>query len=118
MKLYILLYIILLAGCTRYVPVPGQCPAPTACENTTITEFVNNTIYINVTNATACQEDIPLQNHTNTSYIVSLIQRLKRCEARNTHNWNLSECEDNVERLNNTIGKLNDTLTTIREAME
>lgn len=99
--LIILILVVIVQGCTKYVPVPY--PVNVSIYNNTVIQ--NNTIkYLNVTQ--------PCNNITNTSakYILGLIQQIKRCEKNLVSNWNLSECVWEMEKMNETIDDYADDL--------
>lgn len=108
----IFICIFLLAGCQekivyRYVE-NSSCPEPKVIKETVI---VNHTVYINNTINTTSKCQPANTTNTTTKYILDLIRRIKRCEAMQVKNWNISECEWELE-------KCNESLQTIKDALD
>lgn len=100
---------ILLNGCTKYIPVE----VPIYIQNTT--EIVNTTqIYINQSCNCTNNTYSTTPFNTTTERVLDLIQRLKRCEDRIIRHMNLSDCQDEMIKMNETITRLNDTLNEIK----
>ena len=117
-RLYIILYVLLivLAGCTRYIPQPYQ--VNNTIYSTTIVQ--NHTIeYINITNNITTAQDCACNTtNTSTKYILGLIQQIKRCEDSVVRKWNLTECVWEMEKINRSLAQCNDSLEEIRELLE
>lgn len=114
MKQITLLVVLLLIGCTRYIPAE--------INRTIYKEIVvynGTTEYINIT--APCPDCVCNCNTTNgdsdPKYVIGLIQELKRCEANLYSDFNLTECTWEIEKLNQSLTNCNESLEEIRELL-
>ncbi len=116
MKLWMILFLLLLVGCTKEIFVPVPVTETVYVDVPAETIYVNRTIYINST----CDVPVTCSNSTNgnttiiyvasknDTYTISLIRQLKWCEKRldynNTFYYDeLQECEDKLDNITSLI---------------
>lgn len=114
MKLLIIciLMCILLVGCKPQI------------EYINVTHTINNTIYIEkevkveVIKYINITEPCEYNETTSPKYFLSLIQQIKRCEAQLARDWNITECEWEIQKLNHSLNECNESLKAIKELLE
>ena len=114
MKLYIIFSILLLVGCSSAPKIEYI--------NITHTNTINNTIYqdrivevikyVNTTEPCFCNDTY------SPTYFLSLIKQIKVCEAQLASDWNITECEWEITRLNHSLTVCNTSLNTIRDVLD
>ena len=109
-----IVWVLLLVGCTRYIDVPYPV-TNTIYSNTTIH---NHTIeYVNVTTPCICDKNVTPINES-PRYIIGLIQQLKRCEGSIARRINLSDCVEEMDKMNRSWTACNDDLEDIKELLD
>ena len=109
MKQAILLFTILLIGCSQDYP---------ECENITNTVTVNNTVtiesikYVNQT----CNTTVKYQYKGTTTRELELIRRLSYCEGQVDKYFNDSECNDNLNKTENKLIDCEDELCKVNSS--
>ena len=111
--IYLMVVVLLLVGCTEYVPVPVQVNHTIYRDNTTVIQ--NHTIEYRNATAADCECNV---TNTSTKYILGLIQQIKRCEDNIVRHWNLTQCSWQVESMNRSLASCNDSLEEIRELLD
>ena len=113
----ILMISLLLVGCGFEELLPDQEPEVIVKE--VIKEVIKEKIvYIdrNITTPhnTSCVNNITVIE-ANSSYVFGLIRQLKYCESQQVNDWNISECEYELNRCNST---LNSTMEKLRDILD
>jgi len=111
---------ILIMGCSTPQPTTIYKNITVTVQNHTI-EYRNSTVECNCSNSfineTNCTDNSFI-NNADTQYILGLIRQIKRCEERELKYWNATECWWEVEAMNRSLVKCNDSLEEIREALD